>query len=84
MYLPFRISLGISIVITPVMGEVGTYQDDISCLKPLDMIANKLGPAPLVEIDQLHFCMIMPAVVDEGVPVFPDTEGVGRGRGDFK
>jgi hypothetical protein len=43
------------------------------------MVADELGAAALVENDQLHFGMIVPAVVDEWVPVFPYAKGMGGG-----
>ena len=33
-----------------------------------------LGAAALVKMDQLHFFMIMPSVIDKGIPVLPDAE----------
>jgi hypothetical protein len=36
-----------------------------------------------MEKDQLYFGMIMPAVINERVPVFPDTERLSGSFGDF-
>ena len=70
----------INIVISPVMRQIGTYQDDIPCLEPLDMISHELRAATFVEMDQLHFGVIVPSVVYERVPVFADAKGM---RGCF-
>lgn len=82
MHLFFALEPGF--VISPVMGEVGSDQDDIAGMEALDMIPYELGAPALVEIDQFQLRMIMPAVVDKGVPVFPDAERVGRGLGNFE
>ncbi len=84
MYRPILVPGKIGLVIAPVMGQIGADQDDVPGLETLDMIAHELGSATLVEIDQLHFRVIMPAVIDKGIPVFPDAEGMGRGLGDFE
>jgi hypothetical protein len=52
-------------------------------LKAFDMIAYELCTAAFMEKDQLYLGMIMPAAVDEWVPVFPDTERLRRCFGDF-
>ena len=72
------------VVIPPVMGEVGADQDDITGLETFDVVADELGPAALMEKDQFHFDMVVPAVIDEWVPVFPHAEGVRRGAGYFE
>jgi hypothetical protein len=61
------------------MRQIGSHQNYIAGVKTFDMIAHELGAAAPVKIDQLHFRMIMPAVVYERIPVLPDTEGM-RGR----
>jgi hypothetical protein len=62
------------IVVPPVMGQVGTYQDNIPGIEPGDMIANELCSASLMKIDELNFGMIVPAIIDVRVPVFTNTE----------
>jgi len=74
----------VDVIITPVVREVRPDQDDIPGLKSFDMVADELGPAALMKDDQFHFDMVMPAVIDERVPVFPHAERVGRGAGDFE
>lgn len=74
----------IDVVITPVVGEVGTDEDDIAGLEAFDVIADELGAAALMKKDQFHFYVVVPAVIDERVPVFTYTEGVGGGVGDFE
>jgi hypothetical protein len=71
------------IVVAPVMRKVRAYQDDITGMKAFDMIADELRAAALVKEDQFHFGMIVPAVIDKGIPVFPDTERVGGRFWDF-
>src|SRR5579863_3648718 len=71
-------------IITPVMREVGADKDDIAGLKAFDVVADELGPAAVMKEDQLHFDMVVPAVIDERVPVFPHAEGVGRDAGDLE
>jgi len=66
--------LEMAIVVAPVMRKVRAYQDDIAGMKAFDVIADELGAAALVKEDQLHFGMIMPAVIDKGIPVFPDAK----------
>lgn len=68
--IPFEIG----IVIAPVMRQIGTYQYNITGMESLDMIAYELCAAAMMKIDQLHFCMVMPAVIDKRIPVFPDAE----------
>lgn len=75
--------LEVSVVISPVMGEIGAHQDNIAGMKTLDMIAYELGTAALVEADQFHFGMIMPSIVDKRVPVLPDAKGMGGCFGDL-
>jgi hypothetical protein len=65
------------------MGQIGPDEDDVAGLKAFDMIAYKLCTAAFMEKDQLYFGMIMPAVINEWVPVFPDTERLSRSFGDF-
>lgn len=72
------------VIITPVMREVGADQDDIAGLKAFDVVADELGPAAVMKEDQFHFYMVMPAVIDERVPVFTDAEGMGGCAGDFE
>ena len=74
----------VDVVVTPVMGEVGTDEDDIAGLKAFDVVADELSTAALMKEDQFHFDMVVPAVVDERVPVFPYAERVGGGAGDFE
>ena len=38
------------------------------------MVSYELRTAALMKIDELDFRMIMPAIVDVRVPVFPNTE----------
>jgi len=80
---PFFFCFKMDIVISPVMGQIGTDEDDVSGLKAFDIIADELCTAAFMEKDQLHFGMIMPAVVDVWVPVFPDTERLSGSLGDF-
>ena len=76
-------SFEMEIVIAPVMRQIGADEDDIAGVEAFDMIAHELGAAALVKNDQLHFGMIMPAVINEWVPVFPDTERLSGSLGDF-
>src|SRR5580704_13079084 len=62
------------VVITPVMRQVRADQDDVTGMKALDMVADELGAAAPVEDDQLRFGVIVPAVIDKGIPVVPDAE----------
>lgn len=62
------------VVIAPVVGQIGTEEDNVPGLEAFDMIANELGTAAMVEIDQFDFGVIMPAIVYKRLPVFPDTE----------
>ena len=73
----------IDVVITPVMGKVGPDEDDIAGLEAFDVVAYKLGAAALMKEDQFHFGMVVPAVIDEWVAVFPHAKGMGGGAGDF-
>jgi hypothetical protein len=73
----------VEIVIAPVMWQVGAYENDIAGLEAFDMIACELRAAALVKNDQLHFGMIMPAVVDMRVFILPHAKGVGGGPRDF-
>jgi hypothetical protein len=43
------------------------------------MIAYELGTAALMKNNELHLGVVVPAVVDERVPVFPYAEGMSRG-----
>src|SRR5579863_2213488 len=72
------------VVVTPVMGEVRADEDDITGLKTFDVVADELSTAALMKEDQFHFDMVVPAVIDERVPVFPYAERVGGGAGDFE
>ena len=76
---PAAVLVEIDIIVSPVVGEHAAHEDDIAGLKAFDVIAHELRAAALVENDQLHFRMVMPAVVDEGVPVFPYAKRLGRG-----
>ena len=71
------------VVVPPVVREVGADEDDITGLKPFDMIAYELRTAALMEKDQLQFGVVVPAIIDERVPVFPYAEGLRRSFGDF-
>jgi hypothetical protein len=73
----------VRVVITPVMREVGADEDDIAGLEAFDVIADELGAAALVKEDQFHLDMVVPAVIDERIPVFPYAEGMGGSAGDF-
>jgi hypothetical protein len=66
------------------MREIGSYEDDIAGLKAFNVIADKLGAAALMKEDQFHFDMVVPAVIDKWVPVFPHAKGVGGGAGYFE
>jgi hypothetical protein len=66
----------VGIVEAPVMGEVGANQDDITGFEPFHVVAHELGAAALLEVDQLHFGMEMPFVVDVWYEIAPDAEGV--------
>ena len=68
------------VVVAPVVGQIRSNEDDIAGLKPFDMIAYELRAAAFVEEDQFHFRVIVPAVVDERVPVLSDAKGL---RGSF-
>jgi len=59
-------------------------EDDIAGLETFDMVAYKLRTTALVENDQLHFGMIMPAVVYERIPVLAYAEGVFRRFGNLE
>ena len=80
---PFFFYFKMDVVISPVMGQIGPDEDDVAGLKAFDMIAYKLCTAAFMEKDQFHFGMIMPAVINEWVPVFPDTERLSGSLGDF-
>src|SRR6185437_8905467 len=67
------------VIVSPVMGEIATYQDDVAGLETFDVIADELGAAALVENDDLILSMGRPPVVDERVPVFAHAKGMGRG-----
>jgi hypothetical protein len=71
------------LVIAPVMREVGSYENDVARMKAFDMVAHELSAAALVKKDQFHFGMVVPAVIDKGVPVFADAEGVSGSFGNF-
>ena len=73
----------VCVIVSPVMRQVGSYQDDITGLKAFDMVSYELSATALVKKDQFHFGMIMPAIVDEWVPVLPDAERMGGRSGDF-
>ena len=74
----------VHIIITPVVRKVGADENDIAGLEAFDVIADKLGAAPLMKEDQFHFDMVVPAVIDERVPVFPHAKGVGWDARDFE
>lgn len=73
----------ISIIIPPVMRKVRPHQDDVTGMKPFNMITHELRAAALMKIDHLHFRVIMPAVVYEWIPVLPDAEGMSGRLWDF-
>lgn len=73
-YRMVAVLLETGIVVAPIMGKVRAYQDDIAGMKAFDVVADELGAAALVKDDQFHFGMIMPAIIDKGIPVFPDAE----------
>jgi hypothetical protein len=52
-------------------------------MKPLDMVPYELSAAALMKTDQLHFGMIMPAVVYEWIPVLPYAERMSGRLWDF-
>ena len=80
---PAAVLIEIDVVVSPVVRQVAAYEDDVAGLEAFDMVAHELGAAALVEDDELHLDMIVPAVVDEWIPVFPHAERLGRGPGDF-
>ena len=45
----------IGVIKSPVMGQVCTYEDDITRFEPFDTIADELRSFPLLEMDQFHF-----------------------------
>src|ERR1700722_19325164 len=69
----------IHIIIPPIVREVTSYQNDVAGLEPLDVISDELRAIALVEDDELHFRMVVPAVIDKRVPVLPYAKGMGRG-----
>ncbi len=73
----------IDVVIPPVVGEIGPNQYDVAGLKAFDMVAHELCTTAFMEKNQLHFGVIVPAVVDKRVPVFPNAKRLGRSFGDF-
>jgi hypothetical protein len=66
------------------MGQIGANQDDVAGAKAFDVIAYELRAATLMEIDEFDLGVIMPAIVDIRIPVFPDAEGVGWCTGNLQ
>ena len=84
MHRQILVSFKIGVIISPVMRQIGPYQDDIPGIKAFNVIAYELRPAALMKIDKLYFRMIMPAVVDERIPVLPDAERMRSRLWDFQ
>lgn len=76
---PIAIAAEIHVIIPPIVRKVGSDQDDVAGLEAFDMIADELRAVAVVEDDELHFRVVVPAVIDERVPVLPDAEGMGGG-----
>jgi hypothetical protein len=73
-----RIFLEVSIVESPVMGEVGADKDYVAGFKLFDTIANELSAFAFLKMDQFDFGVIMPAVIDIWYQVLAYTEGIKR------
>src|SRR5882762_2520150 len=54
----------ISVVETPVMGQIGAHQNHVPCLESLHIVSHELSALSFFKMYQFHFCMKMPAVVD--------------------
>jgi len=79
----FLFFVKVNIVISPVMRQIGAYQDNIARIESLDMIPHELSATAFVKVNELDLGMIMPAIVDIRVPVFPYAERMRRSLGDF-
>ena len=78
------IGVEVAVVVPPVMGKIRAYENDVSGMETFDVIPHELCTATLVKIDEFDLGMIMPAIIDIGVPVFANAEGMSRGPGDFQ
>jgi hypothetical protein len=47
------------------------------------MIADELGAAALMEKNQFDFDVVVPAIIDIAIPVFPHAKGMRGGLRDF-
>ena len=79
MHGPIAVTAEIYVIVAPIMWEVAAHKNDITGLEPLDVIADELRAVALVEDNELHFRVVVPAVIDKRVPVLPYAEGMGGG-----
>src|ERR1700722_13415920 len=79
MHGPIAVAAEIHVVVAPIMREIAAHKNDVTGLEPLDVIADELRAVALVEDNELHFRVVVPAVIDKRVPVLPYAEGMGGG-----
>jgi hypothetical protein len=68
---------------TPIMGKVSTHQNNIAGFEPLDVVAHELGAPPLLEVNELHFGVKMPFIVDIRYEIAPNAERVSGLSGNL-
>jgi hypothetical protein len=74
----------INIIKTPVMREMRAYQDNIARLEPFNAVANELRAFTFLEMYELHFRMVMPAVINMRNNILPHAERMPRAFGYFE
>src|ERR1700722_4432828 len=79
MHGPIAVAAEIHVVVAPIMREIAAHKNDVTGLEPLDVIADELRAVALGEDNELHFRVVVPAVIDKRVPVLPYAEGMGGG-----
>ena len=72
----FRIVFKIQVVESPVMGKVGSDKHDVAGLEAFHIVTDELGAATFFEMDEFHFGVEMPFVVDIRYEIASNTEGV--------
>jgi len=71
-----RIFLKIGVVKSPVMWQVGAYEDHVPRPESLHIISYELSALSSLKMYQFNFCMKMPAIVDIRDKIPPDAERV--------
>ncbi len=66
----------IGLVTPPVVRQISADQQEVARLKVLNIVVNKLSATTLLNIQQLNFGVIVPAIIEMQVHRLSDTEGI--------